>query len=66
MGGTMMTKELRELLVEALQPFARAATAFGNDPGPIRFYDSTGYREFPPDAFQRAREAYIVLISTQS
>lgn len=51
--------------IKALEPFARAASAIGDDLGPVRFYTDTGYREMPLEDLQRARSVYTDLSSAR-
>jgi hypothetical protein len=46
-----------ERLRLALQPFARADRAIGNEPGPFRFETGTGHRLIERDDLRNARAA---------
>ena len=46
-----------ERLREALEPFARADRAIGDEPGPFRFETGSGYRPVDREDIRRARRA---------
>lgn len=50
-------KSVCEAMAGALETFKRHGSAIGNDPGPVRYYTDTGYREVPLEDFRQADRA---------